>query len=121
MVGNPAVVVLADAYAKGIRGYNVDKAYRYAVNTCEKFGNKDGWDHSISVTLEDGYSEWCLSQLSRWLGKTDDQKKYAARSASYKHIWDDSVHWFCPRKRDGSWDPWPKEGRLKQDYETVVC
>lgn len=119
MVGNPAVVVLADAYAKGIRGYNVDKAYRYAVNTCEKFGNKDGWDHNISVTLENGYSEWCLSQLAKWLRKEDDRLKYARRSESYKNIFDDSVHWFRPRRKDGSWDPWPKEGRLKQDYETV--
>ena len=36
MIGNPAVSVLADAYAKGIRGYDIGKAYLYARNTCER-------------------------------------------------------------------------------------
>ncbi|WP_431213996.1 GH92 family glycosyl hydrolase [Puia sp. P3] len=44
MIGNPAVSVLADAYAKGIRGYDIQKAYEYARNSCERFGNGDrGW------------------------------------------------------------------------------
>jgi len=120
MVGNPAVVVLADAYAKGIRDYDVAKAYQYAVNTCERFGNVNGWEPgNISVTLENGFSEWCLSRLATALGKKDDAAKYAARGMSYKNIWDDSVHWFRPRRKDGGWEPWPAEGRMKQDYGTV--
>ena len=39
MLGNPALSVLADAYAKGIRSYDVEKAYRYAVNSSKRFGN----------------------------------------------------------------------------------
>ena len=38
MLGNPAAVVIADAYVKGIRGYDAAKALQYAVNTSEKFG-----------------------------------------------------------------------------------
>ena len=41
MIGNPAVSVLADAYLKGIRGYDADKAYKYALNTVVRFGNGD--------------------------------------------------------------------------------
>ena len=119
MVGNPAVVVLADAYAKGIRDYDMAKAYQYAVNTCERFGNKEGWDPGISVTLENGYSEWCLSRLAAALGKEGDRQKYAARGESYKNIFNDSVHWFRPRRRDGSWEPWPAEGRMREGYGTV--
>ena len=33
MLGNPAISVLSDAYAKGIRQYNVALAYQYAKNT----------------------------------------------------------------------------------------
>ena len=137
MIGNPAVVVLQDAYAKGIRGYDLDKAYRYAVNSCERFGDGDrGWayicdpdDHSgtsygsspfvISNTLEDAYSEWCLSRLAGALGHPDDSAKYAARAQSYRNVFDTSVHWFRPKKTDGSWEAWPPEGRLKQLYGTV--
>ena len=68
MFGNPALSVLADAYAKGIRGYDVEKAYRYAVNTSQRFGNGDlGYtptDQCISYTLEYGYADWCVSRLA---------------------------------------------------------
>lgn len=137
MIGNPAVSVLADAYAKGIRNYDISKAYAYARNSCDRFGNDDrGYSvncepederrtsygnspFSISNTLENGYSEWCLSHLAGMLGKKDDEQKYAHRSMSYKNIYDPSVHWFRPRKPDGSWEDWPAEGRLKQSYGTV--
>mgnify|MGYP002711209232 CR=1 FL=1 len=39
MLGNPALSVLADAYIKGIRTYDAEKAYRYAINTSRRFGN----------------------------------------------------------------------------------
>lgn len=38
MLGNPALSVLTDAYIKGIRGYDAEKAYQYAVNTSENTG-----------------------------------------------------------------------------------
>ncbi len=137
MIGNPAVVMIADAYAKGIRDFDTDKAYRYSVNTCERFGNGErGWsyicdpdDHRgnsygsapfvISNTLENGYSEWCLAQLGGFLGHTGDSVKYAVRAQSYRNIFDTTVGWFRPRKADGSWDAWPAEGRMKQFYGTV--
>ena len=137
MIGNPAVVVLADAYAKGIRGYDVSKAYEYARNSCERYGNgalgysyicepedhrRNSYGNSpfvISNTLENAYSEWCLSQLAGRLGHAEDELKYAQRSKSYRNIFDPSVHWFRPRKEDGSWEAWPAEGRLKQFYGTV--
>jgi len=68
MLGNPALSVLADAYAKGIRGYDVERAYRYAVNTSRLFGNDSlGYtpsDLCISHTLEYAYTDWCVSQLA---------------------------------------------------------
>ena len=47
MLGNPALSVLADAYIKGIRTYDAEKAYRYAINTSRRFGN-DSWQYRIS-------------------------------------------------------------------------
>ncbi|RYZ93355.1 MAG: glycoside hydrolase family 92 protein, partial [Sphingobacteriaceae bacterium] len=107
----------------GIRGYDVDKAYKYMVNSAEKFGNGErGYipqGHSISKTLELAYDEWALSKLAGWLGKTDDQAKYAKRALSYKNIWDPSVQWFRPRMPDGSWAEWPKKGRLQLEFGTI--
>lgn len=120
MLGNPAVVVLADAYQKGIRGYDINKAYKYAVNTEEMFGNGTiGYtNESIAKTLEYAFDDWCLGQMAASLGKTDDANKYDARSKDYKNIWDTSHQWFRPREAGGSWTPWPKEGRLTDNYGT---
>lgn len=120
MLGNPAVVVLADAYVKGIRKYDVQKAYRYAVNTVEKFGNGDrGYaPGSIAKTLEYAFADWCLSQMSMALEKKEDARKYAVRSLAYRNIWDETHHWFRPKKEDGTWEPWPLEGRLTDWYGT---
>ncbi len=121
MLGNPAVVILADAFVKGIRSYDVAKAYQYAVNTNERFGNGTlGYTAgSISKTLEYAFDDWCLSQIASGLNKTGDAKKYAARSLDYKNIWDSTHQWFRPRNEDGIWEPWPKDGRLADGYGTA--
>ena len=137
MIGNPAISVLTDAYVKGIRNYDLNKAYQYAVNSSERSGNGDrgyaiicdpinsdskGYavgDFSISNTLEFAYTEWCLSRLSSLTGHPENVAKYAKRSKSYINIFDKEVNWFRPKKADGSWEAWPTEGRLKQFYGTV--
>jgi predicted alpha-1,2-mannosidase len=123
MIGNPAVPVIADAYAKGIRNFDVNSAYQYALNSCERFGNGNrgftGGENGLSKTLEYAYDDWCLSAFASALGKTTDADKYRRRSMDYKNVFDDSVGWFRPRSEEGSWQPWPAEGRLKQDYGTV--
>jgi predicted alpha-1,2-mannosidase len=73
----------------------------------------------ISNTLEDGFSEWCLSRLAAALNHPEDSARYATRAESYRNIFDTTVGWFRPRRADGSWQPWPREGRLKQLYGTV--
>jgi predicted alpha-1,2-mannosidase len=37
MIGNPAIPVIADAYAKNIRNFDVNQAYQLAVNSVEQF------------------------------------------------------------------------------------
>lgn len=123
MIGNPAISVIVDAYQKNIRGFNVEKALEYAVNTSEKFGNGErGYAYEpfgISNTLEYAYTEWCTAVLARALGRDDIADKYFARGQSYRNIFDDSVKWFRPRTRDGAFQPWPEEGRLLEWYGCV--
>lgn len=123
MLGNPALPVIADAYAKGIRSYDINKTYQYAVNSCEKFGNGErGYSpepHSISATMEYAYDEWCLSKLSGYNCNKENEAKYLARSEDYKNVWDPCVGWFRPRMQDGSWAPWPTAGRLQMEYGTI--
>lgn len=120
MIGNPAISVILDAYNKGIRGFDIGKAYEYSRNSVEKFGNGERGDAlTISKTLEYSYSEWCLGQFASKLGKKEDAEKYLKRSQSYHNIFDPTVGWFRPKKADGSWEDWPTSGRLKQNYGCV--
>lgn len=90
MLGNPALSVLADAYIKGIRTYDAEKAYRYAVNTSRRFGNDSlGYAPeplSISTTLEYAYTDWCISQLAKAMGKEDDAKCFYEKGQAYHSI-----------------------------------
>ena len=120
MIGNPAVSMIADAYNKKIRNFNVPKAYEYCRNSVEKFGNgKKGYSNGISNTLEYAYFDWCQAQLAKQLGHTSDAALYLLRSQNYRNIFDSSVGWFRPKKLDGSWLAWPAKGRLAQDYGCV--
>jgi predicted alpha-1,2-mannosidase len=118
MLGNPAISVIADAYAKGIRGFDAELAWKYAVATTERFGNAEyGHSFDISATLEHAYTEWCMAELARLMGKTSEQEKYLKLSQSYRNIWDgDTMRWFRPRQRDGSFAQLPTAGRMQQDY-----
>lgn len=120
MLGNPALSVIADAYAKGIRTFDIEKAYQYAVNTSARFGN-DALGYTpgntgVAVTLEYAYTDWCISQLARSLGKTDDAERFYQKGQAYHNIYDKEKGWFRPRNDDGSWMPWPEEGRMKEGY-----
>nr|WKN34627.1 GH92 family glycosyl hydrolase [Tunicatimonas sp. TK19036] len=123
MLGNPAVSVIADAYTKGIRGFDTEQALQYMVNTGEKFGNgEQGYTSDplgLSKTLEYAYTEWCTATMAEQMGQDDVADTFFKRSKSYQNIFDDSVSWFRPRREDGSFEPWPEEGRLLEWYGSV--
>lgn len=123
MLGNPALSVLADAYVKGIRTYDAEKAYQYAVNTSRRFGN-DALGYtpeplSISHTLEYAYTDWCVSQLAKALGKEEDAKRFYDKGQAYHNIFDKEKEWFRPRNADGTWVAWPENARLKEWYGCI--
>jgi predicted alpha-1,2-mannosidase len=60
-----------------------------------------------------------MSNLAKWMNHPEDVKLYADRSQTYRQIFDAENGWFRPKNADGSWKPWPKKGRLQQDYGTV--
>ncbi|WP_231956382.1 GH92 family glycosyl hydrolase [Posidoniimonas polymericola] len=120
MLGNPAVVVIADAYAKGLRDFDLERAYELCRDSVERDGNgQRGHAGGISHTLEFAYTEWCLSQLADALGHDADARLYAERAQSYRNLFDPRVGWFRPRGGNGDFQPWPAKGRLQQDYGSV--
>jgi predicted alpha-1,2-mannosidase len=126
MIGNPAISVIADAYMKGIRDYDIEKAYRIALQTSKVTGNGElgYYAGNISSTLEYAYSDWCMSVLAHALGKTEDETYFAARAKAYEQTFDRETGWFRPRMDDGSWCRYPRNSdstnyRLRHDYGCV--
>ncbi len=112
MVGNPALSVIADAYAKGIGNFDVEKAFREC-ETTSQIGidsNLMFYPGSISVTLECAYHDWCLSKFASMLGKDERAEFYNKKAQSYRNIFDTEVGWFRPRNADSTWGAWPKDG-----------
>jgi predicted alpha-1,2-mannosidase len=127
MIGDPAVSVFAEAYLKGIRGYDVNKAYALCEQTVDldrengnhrpqyqKLGFAPG---SVSVTLEDAYFDYCAGRFAEALGKTDDAKRLMNRSQNYRNIYDPSVGNMRAKNADGSWTKW--EGATKEGQGCV--
>jgi predicted alpha-1,2-mannosidase len=124
MIGNPALPVLTDAYRKGIRDYNVEQAYRYAVRTSEVFSNPDdkgfhGPPYSISNTLEYAYADGCLALLAEALGKTADAERFTRKSNYYRNVFDSSVNWFRPRMDNGDWEKWDAQSLITEDFGSI--
>lgn len=115
MNGNPAVTVVADAFKKGLKGFDIAQAYDLSCKTCERFGNgtlgyKPG---QISDTLEQGLDEWCLSEVAKALGKEKDARVYGERSGAYRKLFNPETGWFAPKDGRGQFIPQPK-GRLDE-------
>ena len=114
MIGNHAIPVIADAWAKGIRGYDGKLALeammknansdRYGLKWYREMGfvPSDEEAESASKTLEYAFDDWCISRMARSMGKNDIAKEFARRAQSYKNLFDPESGFFRAR-RGASW------------------
>jgi predicted alpha-1,2-mannosidase len=112
MIGYHAVPVIADAYLKGIRKYNVEKAFKAMKHSATR--DKLGLDsyknfgfipvekesESVSKTLEYAYDDWTIAQMAKDLGKEEDYKTYTERAQSYKNVFDPNTQFMRGRFRN---------------------
>jgi len=121
MIGDHATSVIVDSYMKGLRDYDIEKAYEAMRKNAMESGNRPssryGLEYykdlkyipaekireSVSVTLEDAYDDWCLSEIAKTLGKDDDYILFANRAKYYENLYDQQTGFMRPRKADGSW------------------
>jgi len=114
MIGYHSVPVIADAYVKGIRGYDIQKALTAMKHSADTnlFGlvsyrnlgyvSQDKEHESVSKTLEYGYDDWCIAQVAKDAGNTEDFKTFIRRAQSYKNVFDPSTG-FMRAKTNGEW------------------
>ena len=58
---------------------------------------------AVAVTLEHSYDDWCLAQLAKALGKTDDYEYFLKRSQNYRNVYNPAIGFMSPKTADGSW------------------
>ena len=114
MIGYHAVPVIADAYLKGIRDYDVATAFEAMQHsaTRDKLGLEsyksygfipvENESESVSKTLEYAYDDWTIAQMAKALGKKDAYKRFTERAQNYKNVYDPSTQ-FMRGKYRNSW------------------
>lgn len=124
MIGHPAVSVIVDAWQKGIRGFDPERAYAACKRSVEANGNMPHGFRpgSLSETLEFSYADWCVGTFAKMLGKDADAKQYLARAQAYTNCWNQEVGWMRTRLKnaaDGSprWLPW--KGKTAHNQGTI--
>ncbi|MEO6348482.1 MAG: GH92 family glycosyl hydrolase, partial [Aquaticitalea sp.] len=100
MIGYHAVPVIADAYLKGIRGYDADKAFEamkfsatrdwLGLKSYKEFGfiPVEEESESVSKTLEYAYDDWTIAKMAKEMGKDDDEETFMKRAQNYKNVFD---------------------------------
>lgn len=120
MIGYHAAAVIADAYLKGIQGFDPEKALEACVKTAnlddyrgigqyKKLGwisyedvdeyNADNW--SLSRTLEYAFDDFCIAEMAKKMGKQDIADEFYKRSQNYKNVYNPASSFMQPRNGEG--------------------
>jgi predicted alpha-1,2-mannosidase len=79
---------------------------------------------AVSVTLENSYDDWCLAQLAKALGKSDDYAYFTKLAHNYQNLFNPQIGFMAPKSADGNWvasfDPKRGGGQGGRDYFTEV-
>ena len=133
MTGYHSIPVIAEAYQKGIRGYDAERAYEAMKATMmqdarglkeyKQYGYLpyDKMDESVTITLEYAYNDWCVAQMAKALDKEEDYQYFSQRAEAWKHLLDTESGFMRGKSSDGkSWnepfDPKHSNHREHTDY-----
>ena len=130
MVGDPGLIVLCDAFLKGINRFDIEKAYevcrRSALSvkneefqsfrpSCDQY-TKDAYiPHAMSDTLEYLLADYCLAQMAKKLGKDGDYEFFMSRVSKYKENFNKETGFMGARDENGAFVP------VKDEYEGYGC
>ena len=124
MVGNNSASIVADAYLKGLRGYDIATLWEAVVSGTDKVHPKvkstgrlghefyntlgyvpydKGINESAARTLEYAYNDWCIYQLGKALGKPESEIGiFAQRALNYRNLFDPEHRLMRGRNADGT-------------------
>jgi predicted alpha-1,2-mannosidase len=124
MIGNNSAAIVADAWLKGLRGYDIEtlwEAVKHGANAVHptvkstgrlgyEYYNKLGYvpydvkiNENAARTLEYAYNDWCIYQLGKALGKPEKEiGVYAKRAMNYKNLFDPEHQLMRGKNSDGT-------------------
>ena len=124
MVGNNSASVVADAYIKGIRGYDVETLWKAVTEGAHKVHpevastGRLGWElydnigyvpcdagirENAARTLEYSYDDWCIFRLGEALDKSEEElAPYKKAALNYRKLFDKEYKLMNGRLADGS-------------------
>ncbi len=117
MIGYHGVPVIADAYMKGIRNYDSDKALKAMMHSAMQdhlgleayrtFGYipVEEESESVSKTLEYAYDDWVIAQMAKAKGDIKTFNSFTERAQSYKNMFDPSSGFMRGRVRNTWFSP----------------
>ncbi|MEX6688685.1 GH92 family glycosyl hydrolase [Danxiaibacter flavus] len=124
MEASHEIPLIVGAYQKGIRDFDVNKAFEamlhqqttpgvvtpeggYAGNkffeSYMKLGFVPTEEGQVSNTLEYAYDDWCVSQMAKALGKKKEYDMFIKRAGNYKNVFDTSVKYIRMKHKDSTW------------------
>ena len=114
MVGNPGLIVFADAVVKGFRAGLTDEEILEAMTVTATTPDRgqdlrmqygyipaDLYHESVANDMEYAIADGALANCADFLGKADVAAEYRERSHSYRHFWDPELQFMRGRKVDG--------------------
>lgn len=114
MIGYHSVSVILDAYRKGIRNFDAQKALSAMKTTAnldelgklqyEKNGflSTDVEPESVSKTLEYAYDDWCIAQFALELKDEKTYQTFSKRAYSFLNVYDPQTK-FMRARRSAQW------------------
>ena len=115
MIGYHAVPVIADAYLKGIRGYDADAALDAMVASASyaPYGGLgeymargyvpiDKEPEAASKTVEYAYDDWTIARMARSLGRIDIAARFEKRAANWRNSFDPATGFVRARLSTGA-------------------
>ncbi|MYM67158.1 glycoside hydrolase family 92 protein [Pseudoduganella sp. FT55W] len=131
MIGYHAVPVIADAYMKGLKGFDADEALKAMTSTAE-YGPYGGLEHymklgyvpidlepeAASKTVEYAFDDWTIARMAEKMGKNDVAAKYYKRAQNYRNSFDVKTGFLRAKKSDGTFrEPFnPVQSNFGSDY-----
>lgn len=131
MIGYHAIPVIADAYAKGFRGFDAELAFNAMRDTAMNSRNRQdeyakqgyvssetgqGW-RGAARTLEFSFDDWCIAKTADAFGKTNDAELFRHRSQNFTNIFDPATGFFRGKTAAGSFrEPFDPKAFSPDDY-----